>query len=142
MIIRPMQASDVERVADLTTQLGYPATGSDIARRFDRIRGEQNHAVLVADEGGTAIAWIHVTVHPYLENDASAEIMGLVVADGHRGRGIGKALVDAAESWAAAQGCRALRVRSRIVRERAHAFYERSGFHRIKTQHCFEKAIG
>jgi hypothetical protein len=32
-------------------------------------------------------------------------------------------------------------VRSRIARERAHAFYERGGFERIKTQHCFQKPI-
>jgi len=140
MVIRPMQASDAERVADLLTQLGYPTTGPEIERRFDRIAAEQN-ALLIADEGGSALAWIHVAVHPYLESDATAEIAGLVVADGHRSRGIGKALVDAAESWAMGKGCRALRVRSRIVRERAHAFYERAGFQRIKTQHCFEKPI-
>jgi len=140
IVIRPMQASDIERVADLLTQLGYPSTGAEIARRFDRIEAEKN-ALLVADEDGSASAWIHVTIHPYLESDATAEIAGLVVADGHRSRGIGKALVDAAESWAAAKGCRAVRVRSRIVRERAHKFYERAGFQRTKTQHCFEKSL-
>lgn len=139
-VIRPMQASDIEGVADLLTQLGYPTTGSSVATRFARIDAEQN-ALLVADESGTARAWIHVAVHPYLESDETAEIVGLVVADGHRRRGIGKALVDAAESWAVAKGCRALRVRSRVVRERAHAFYERNGFERIKTQHCFEKLL-
>lgn len=135
-----MQASDVDGVADLLTQLGYPTTGSNVAARFGRIDAEHN-ALLVAEESGTARAWIHVAVHPYLESDETAEIVGLVVADGHRSRGIGKALVHAAESWAAAKGCRALRVRSRIVRERAHAFYERAGFERIKTQHCFEKPL-
>ena len=135
-----MNTSDVDRVADLLTQLGYPTTVAEIARRFDRIDREQN-ALLVADDGGIALAWIHVALHPYLESEATAEIVGLVVADGHRSRGIGKALVDAAESWAAAKGCGALRVRSRIARERAHAFYERAGFQRIKTQHCFEKPL-
>jgi GNAT superfamily N-acetyltransferase len=135
-----MQAGDVERVADLLTQLGYPTTGSSVAARFARIDAEQN-ALLVADESGTARAWIHVAVHAYLESDDTAEIVGLVVADGHRSRGIGTSLVNAAESWAAGKGCLALRVRSRIVRERAHAFYERAGFERIKTQHCFEKPL-
>jgi GNAT superfamily N-acetyltransferase len=140
-VIRPMQPADVDRVADLLTQLGYPAAGPEIARRFDRIDGERNNALLVADKDGTAIGWIHVALHSYLESAATAEIVGLVVAEGRRSRGVGKALVDAAESWAAAQGCQTLRVRSRIVRERAHAFYERNGFQRIKTQHCFEKRL-
>jgi GNAT superfamily N-acetyltransferase len=136
-----MQATDFERVADLTTQLGYPATAADIARRFARIGGASNQALIVADEGGEAIGWIHVALHANLETDTSAEIVTLVVDERHRGRGIGKSLVEAVESWAIAKDCRALRVRSRIARERAHAFYERDGFQRVKTQHCFEKPI-
>lgn len=136
-----MKAADCERVADLTTQLGYPATAVDVAKRFARIDGASNQALIVAEEGGAAIGWIHVALHPNLETDTSAEIVTLVVDERHRGRGIGKSLVDAAESWAAAKDCRALRVRSRIARERAHAFYERDGFQRVKTQHCFEKQI-
>ena len=141
MIIRQMQAHDVECVATLITELGYPATSADIERRFEGIDGHDDQILLVADAGGEAIGWIHVAVHPYLQNDASAEILGLVVTGAQRGRGLGAALVDAAESWAVRQGCGFLRVRSRVIRERAHAFYERHGFQRIKTQHCFQKTI-
>src|SRR3954468_1888157 len=141
MIIRPMHARDIDRVAILTTQLGYPATASEIARRFERIDGRDNQILLVADADQDAIGWIHVAAHPSLECDVSAEILGLVVADDHRGHGIGAALVKAAESWAAAYGCGILSVRSRIAREGAHAFYERGGFERIKTQYCFQKPI-
>jgi GNAT superfamily N-acetyltransferase len=136
-----MVAADTDRVADLITQLGYPATAQQIARRFERIDGQSNQILLVADEQGQAVALVHVAAYPYLENDASAEILGLVVADGSRSQGIGKALVTAAEAWASSLGCGMLRVRSRIHRERAHAFYERNGFQRIKTQHCFQKDI-
>ena len=131
---RSMEASDVDRVADLLTQLGYPATAQQIAPRFERREGEPGER--------RAVAWIHVGANPYLECDASAEILGLVVSDSYRSRGIGKALVDAAESWASSQGCSLFRVRSRITRDRAHAFSERGGFKRIKTQHCFEKRLG
>ena len=141
MTIRPMQRHDVECVSQLITELGYPATAADIARRFERIDGRDHQVLLVADAGGEAIGWIHVAMHPYLESDASAEILGLVVTDHERGHGIGAALVGAAESWARGQGCGVLRVRSRVTRERAHAFYERHGFHRVKTQHCFQKVI-
>src|SRR3954453_336362 len=141
MTIRPMHAGDIDRVAILVTQLGYPATPLEISRRFERIDGRDHHILLVADAGQEAHGWIHVAAHPSLECDASAEILGLVVADDQRGQGIGAALVTAAESWAAAYGCGILRVRSRIARERAHTFYERNGFERIKTQHCFQKTI-
>jgi hypothetical protein len=32
-------------------------------------------------------------------------------------------------------------VRSRIVRERAHRFYEREGYELVKTSHVFEKPL-
>jgi GNAT superfamily N-acetyltransferase len=136
-----MTSSDADRVAALTCELGYPATGEQIARRFARIEKRPDQIVLVAEEAGVAIAWLHVAVHPYLESDAFAEILGLVVAEDRRNRRTGHALVQAAEEWARAQGCATMRVRSRITRDRAHAFYERGGFFRVKTQHCFEKTI-
>ena len=139
MIIRMMGERDVGRVADLLTQLGYPSTSAQIARRFTRIAGRADQALLVADDGTAVVGWMHVGAYPYLESDESAEILGLVVADGQRSRGIGAALVSAAEGWATERGCQVLRVRSRITRDRAHAFYERGGFERVKTQHCFQK---
>jgi GNAT superfamily N-acetyltransferase len=137
-----MTAADADAVARLTGELGYPATPDQIARRFARIDGRPDQIVLVAEDGGAPIAWLHVAAHPYLESDATAEILGLVVGEGRRSAGVGAALVAAAETWARRAGCRAMRVRSRITRERAHAFYERAGFRRIKTQHAFEKPLG
>jgi len=137
-----MERRDVDGVADLVTQLGYPSTPRDIARRFERIDGRDDQALLVADDGSAVVGWMHVGSHPYLESDDSAEILGLVVAEGQRSRGVGAALVGAAETWAAERGCQVIRVRSRITRDRAHAFYERGGFERIKTQYCFQKTLG
>jgi PhnO protein len=142
MTIRPMTANDAERVAALTSELGYPSTTAQIAQRFARIEGQRQQIVFVAEESGVVIAWLHVAVHPYLENEATAEILGLVVADGHRGHGVGRDLLTTAEAWARAHHCATMRVRSRVARERAHAFYEREGFRRVKTQHCFEKKMG
>ncbi len=136
-----MAAGDADSVAQLMTQLGYPSTSQQIAQRFARIDGQSNQALFVAEDEGQVVASVHVAANPYLENDASAEILGLVVADEYRSRGVGKALVSAAEAWAAALGCGMLRVRSNTIRTRAHAFYDRAGFQRVKTQLCFEKRL-
>jgi GNAT superfamily N-acetyltransferase len=136
-----MTASDAGRVASLTSELGYPSTAEQIAQRFARIDGQRHQIIFVAEDGGLVIAWLHVAVHAYLENDPFAEILGLVVTDEHRGHGVGRALVNTAEAWARAHHCATIRVRSRVARERAHAFYEREGFRRVKTQHCFEKPL-
>jgi GNAT superfamily N-acetyltransferase len=140
--IRLMAAGDASSVADLTNQLGYSATGDDIARRFDDIRRAPEAAVLVAtDERDSAIGWILVRMVAALSSDRPAEIGGLVVGDGHRSEGIGTELVAAAEEWSRQHGARSLTVRSRSTRERAHRFYVRLGYEQIKISHVFEKPI-
>jgi GNAT superfamily N-acetyltransferase len=51
---------------------------------------------------------------------------------------VGKLLVQAAVRWAAERGYAKVRVRSNVVREDAHRFYEREGFQRAKTQAVFD----
>ena len=139
--IRPAAHSDAPRLAALSTELGYPMTDSEAEARFADLSGHADHTLLVADEDGRAVGWIQVSLTRVFEAPTSAEIAGLVVDAGERGRGIGAALVAAAEEWAAARGCRALRVRCNVVRERAHAFYRREGFREVKRQLVFERPI-
>jgi GNAT superfamily N-acetyltransferase len=63
------------------------------------------------------------------------------VDERNRGAGVGRALVSAAEEWAKESGLATIRVRSRIERDRAHKFYERDGYTRLKTQYVFEKPL-
>ena len=46
-----------------------------------------------------------------------------------------------AEEWAREKGCATVGVRSNVIRERAHAFYERIGYKHIKTQKSFHKEL-
>jgi GNAT superfamily N-acetyltransferase len=136
-----MRAADIDDVARLCGQLGYPSAPDAVARRFGSITGRADHGVFVAELEGRAIGWLHVAMHRTIECDAMAEILGVVVDEAARNRGVGARLIDEAERWAAATGCSILRVRSRIARDRAHAFYERAGYQRVKTQHVFEKSV-
>ena len=139
--IRRMTGADSAVVADLCGQLGYPSTRDQILKRFASVERQPDGAVFVAEDDGRVVAWIHVASVPLLEADLYAYIAGLVVEETHRSHGIGAALVETAERWAREMGCGTIRVWSRVQRERAHAFYERSGYVRIKTQHAFEKPL-
>ena len=137
-----MVAADAARVADLTTQLGYPSTPDEIVRRFAELTAAPGHAVLVAtDESDAAIGWIQVgRVAAIAEGDV-AMIGGLVVGDGHRSAGVGADLLGAAEAWAREHGARAMSVRSRTERARAHRFYEAHGYEQVKLSHVFKKPL-
>ena len=109
--IRGASLDDAAELADLNTQLGYPADAASIVHRLRPILASRNDAVLVA------------------------------VDDAFRSRGIGRALLERAEAWARERGVSVLQVRSRVTRERAHAFYEREGYERIKTAYVFRKRL-
>ncbi|MGZ5314809.1 MAG: GNAT family N-acetyltransferase [Solirubrobacterales bacterium] len=51
----------------------------------------------------------------------------LAVSPQHRSQGVGKALLDAAKSWARERGATHLELDSGLAREHAHRFYEREG---------------
>jgi GNAT superfamily N-acetyltransferase len=142
MKIRPAEPADAPALAVLATQLGYPSTPEQIAARLADVTPRPENAVLVALAEDQVIAWIHVAGHHGIETDPFAQILALVVDEHHRGAGTGAALVEAASAWAGRSGFRTLRVRSNVVRERTHRFYERLGFARIKTQVAFARPIG
>jgi GNAT superfamily N-acetyltransferase len=142
--IRRARRGDAERIALLSGELGYPATAGQIVTRLRQLKPASKHAVFVAeakDRGAGLIGWLHVSVSNLLENDARAEVNGLIVAEGQRSGGAGAKLLEAAEEWARRHGCQGMNVRSNVIRERAHGFYERNGYEHYKTQKAFRKAL-
>ena len=140
--IRRARASDAPQLAALTGQLGYPATAAQIRKRLQGIKPASQNAVFVADsKNGGVIGWLHVSRDVLLESEIRAEVNGLVVAEGQRSLGAGARLLAAAEDWARKHGCKNISVRSNVIRERAHKFYERNGYEHYKTQKSFRKPL-
>jgi GNAT superfamily N-acetyltransferase len=142
MTIREAILSDVPALADLANQLGYPCAPEQMAVRLELLSGRSGNGILVAeDENRGVVGWLHVSGMYFLESAAFAEVLGLIVDKEHRGQGIGKALLDGAVRWAVEHGYNKLRVRSNVIREDAHRFYEREGFRRVKTQVVLDRAL-
>ena len=140
--IREARTQDYARIAELAGQLSYPSSKDEIAKRFDGMQHSDEQAVFVAQLATGEIAgWLAVFVYRVVEADARAEISGFVVDEHHRSQRVGMHLLARAERWAREIGCRAIGLRSNVIRDRAHAFYESHGYQHIKTQKSFRKDL-
>jgi GNAT superfamily N-acetyltransferase len=139
VVVRRGRITDAQRVAELSGQLGYPATKQEIVERMKRLVPASQHALFVAERAGSVIGWVSVTASRLIELERRAELNGLVVDEAARSEGAGRLLLEAAENWARRAGCRSMSVRSNVKRERAHEFYEKNGYGHYKTQKAFQK---
>lgn len=140
--IRKARLGDAERIAQLSGELGYPASAKQIAARLRQLTPASKHAVFVAESTDTGlIGWLHVSTSQLLESDIRAELNGLIVGEGQRSAGAGAKLLQAAEEWARSRGCKGMNVRSNVIRQRAHKFYEVHGYQHYKTQKAFRKPL-
>jgi N-acetylglutamate synthase-like GNAT family acetyltransferase len=139
--IRVATAGDVAAITTLAGELGYPSTVAEMGPRLDVLLALETETVLVANRANEVVGWIQVGITHALESGSFAEIRGLVVSESQRSRGVGALLVKAAEEWASGRAMSRMRVRSNILRERTHTFYERLGYQSKKSQKAFEKRL-
>jgi GNAT superfamily N-acetyltransferase len=134
--------ADVPALTKLSAQLGYPASEEVTQARLETLLSEREHALLVAEaDEGQVVGWAHGLARKLLIHDPHIEIGGLVVDEAHRGRGIGEKLLAGIEEWARERGIEAVFLRSNIVREEAHKFYEKVGYEMTKTSKIFWKEL-
>jgi GNAT superfamily N-acetyltransferase len=120
-------------------QLGYDVSAAQIS---ERLAGRnEDREVVVAENATGVVGWAGVCVEEGFVEGRHATIEGFVVDAQVRGAGVGAQLLDAVEAWARTRGCGAMRVQSNVIRERAHAFYERHGYRKLKAQFAFRKTI-
>ena len=140
--IRRARAGDAPRLAELSGELGYPATVAEITKRMRNLKGASYNDLFVAEsKNAGVVGWAHVSVTHLLEAETRAELNGLIVAEGQRSLGAGAKLLAAVEGWARKHGCPSMSVRSNVIRARAHKFYERQGYEHYKTQKAFRKGL-
>jgi GNAT superfamily N-acetyltransferase len=138
--IRVATHADADELARLSGQLGYPTGAARVLHRLDGVITHHAGVVLVAvDPDGGLAGFAHVEPRRLLIAEPFAELAALVVSETARGQRVGSALLAAAEAWAREQGVASMRVRSNVLRERAHHFYLREGYVEKKRQAVFLK---
>jgi GNAT superfamily N-acetyltransferase len=139
--VRPAVSEDASALADLVGQLGYPTTEDEMRARLALLEARDHVQALVAVADGAPVGLLTLEIRLLLHRPGPiGRVASLVVAQGWRGRSVGRALMAAAEAACAEAGCVAVEVTSNVSREGAHAFYERLGYARTSVR--FAKMLG
>jgi ribosomal protein S18 acetylase RimI-like enzyme len=129
LTIRAPEAGDMAALADLMTQLGYQTRASEMEMRMETIMANKHYATFVAVSEGKVCGMIGTRIsYSYEHNNPGAAILALVVSEKMRGRGVGEALIAAAENDLAQKNIRRVAVYTHFKRTRAHEFYEKCGY--------------
>jgi GNAT superfamily N-acetyltransferase len=140
--VRRARTSDIAQVTPLCGQLGYPSSEEEVRGRLSGIDAAPLHALWVAETGdGKLAGFLNAFVMHTIDTDARVEVAALVVDDAQRSRGVGQLLIEQVEAWARENGCKTIGLRSNVIRDRAHKFYERLGYVHYKTQKAFRKVL-
>jgi|HubBroStandDraft_6_1064221.scaffolds.fasta_scaffold163194_2 GNAT superfamily N-acetyltransferase len=140
--IRAARKEDIPSLTKLANELGHPTTVEEVAARFEAATRTPDCAVFVAELAGGGIAgFVELACERLLDAPPRVDVAGLVVADTHRGGGIGRLLMARGEEWTLEHGFEIIHLRTNVKRAAAHAFYERIGYRHTKTQKTFVKAL-
>ncbi|WP_226362447.1 GNAT family N-acetyltransferase [Pseudonocardia sp. ICBG1142] len=137
-VLRRATARDVPAVVALLADdpLGAAReTPDDLApylAAFAEVDGDPRHLLLVADDEGTVVGTLQLTLLPGLARRGAlrARIEAVRVAASRRGDGLGATMVRYAVDEARRRGAVLVQLTSDRSRTDAHRFYERLGFTR------------
>jgi GNAT superfamily N-acetyltransferase len=132
--IRPARPDDWAAVAGLLVELGRgvaSGTAEDTTHRLQfagHLRRLDN-VTLVAVDADAVIGVVDMEYHQRLgDHRPQARVNDLVVTEGARGAGVGRALLERAEALARKRGCFRLSLVTAAWRDRTIAFYRREGW--------------
>jgi N-acetylglutamate synthase-like GNAT family acetyltransferase len=132
--VRSARLEDVDHLARLFDQLGYPQTAGALHNRLESLLADARAGVLVADSSGSLVGVATYFLVPVAHDDRSwSRITTLVVDEAHRGRGIGHMLVEAAQNAARNASCSRIEATSAMHRADAHGFYQSLGYGRTSA---------
>jgi aminoglycoside 6'-N-acetyltransferase I len=147
--VRPVHPADLPRWADFRHALWPDQPRDELAAEAEAYlagRGFMLETVLVAaDHRDRAIGFAELSLRPYAEGCTTTPVgflEGWFVDTEWRGRGVGRALVAAAEAWARGRGCREFASDTTIDNESSAAAHAALGFEEVERIRCFRKPLG
>jgi aminoglycoside 6'-N-acetyltransferase I len=146
--IRPIRPSDAPRWLELRCFL-WPESSRDEHEedigQFLAGKAREPAAVLLAEDGdGQAVGFAELSIRAYAEGcstDRVAFLEGWFVVPEARRRGVGGALVAAAEEWGRSQGCTEFGSDAEEDNHASAAAHRALGFAEVGLIRCFRKDL-
>lgn len=104
----------------------------------------ETSACLVAEVADEIVGFAEVGLRAYAESCLTSPVgylEGIYVAESHRKRGVGRALVEAAERWAHARGCTEMASDRQLANEASGVFHAALGYQEVERIVCFKKLL-
>lgn len=147
MRVRPATPADRAALARLRAAL-WPDPGTDheseLDAVFDPAHEGREQVALVVERGGTLVAFAEVSMRDHAERCASTPVgylEGWYVEAAHRRRGVGRALLDAAQAWARERGGTELASDAALDDETGRRAHLACGFEDVGAARLFRKSI-
>jgi aminoglycoside 6'-N-acetyltransferase I len=142
--IRPNDSQDWERMRQALWPSAPGEHAAEIERYFNGNRKDPAEVLMAFDDAGRAVAFAELSIRPYAEGCYSGRVAyleGWFVEASARGKGVGAALVMAAEEWARGQGCTEFASDTETDNAASAAAHKSLGFEEINRIICFRKAL-
>ncbi|MFI4898503.1 MAG: GNAT family N-acetyltransferase [Phycisphaerales bacterium JB059] len=147
--IRSVTPEDARAWVRMREQLGaewvIPGFERKIERFFETgLIDHLPHAVFVAEDDGRPIGLAEVSLRQFAEGCETSPVgflEGWFVEASHRGRGVGRALVDAGILWARSKGCTEFASDAETRNTGSQNAHESIGFEKVCEVVCYRRAI-
>jgi len=97
--------------------------------------------IIIAENNSIIVGYAFLTVVDFLGLDSYVEVQSILVDKSVHRSGIGKELMNYAETWANNCGYKKIMLSSRIQLENAHKFYKSLGYSVSKQSYFFSKDL-
>jgi putative acetyltransferase len=134
VVVRRARDQDLDRLVELFAEVAaegrwigaeLPLDRERRRRRFSEAMHDERAVLLVAEAGGQLVGQLDMELARYGVAD-----LGMLVADGWRGQGLGTALLRAGIDWARGAGAHKVALQVWPHNDAAIALYEKHGFQR------------
>jgi aminoglycoside 6'-N-acetyltransferase I len=143
MTIRPVTTADQVAWLDMRQALWPEATVDDLRDEIACSGGNPDMICLVADQAGL-VGFVEASLRSVADGCDSSPVgyvEGWYVAPAHRGLGVGRRLVEAAQDWARSRGCTEMASDAEISNPGSIDAHRRLGFEEVSRVVTLRKSL-